>query len=289
MHIHTIDFHPQGSNHQGIEISDLSSFYERLPNLSHDPTTPHRLHFYCLIYISKGEGNHFIDFHNHPYKEGSFIFINPNQIHAFDLHNKPQGKMVFFTPEFIDAIRIHIRVPVFTTHLAHAYTPIFTASAAFKETSTRLFSEIHKETQHEKGNELMIQLLFSALLLKLSTERPTPYYDSLSYQKIEKFTRFITLIETRYTEIRDASFYANKMGITYKTLNQICKRACNQTPKQLIDAHIILEAKRRLTVERMPIQQLAYALGFEEVSNFTKYFKKHTLTTPSEFKNNLQG
>ena len=77
--------------------------------------------------------------------------------------------------------------------------------------------------------------------------------------------------------------------MTYKSLNKICKLAVNQTAKQLIDAHTILEAKRKLVIEGIQVQELAYELGFEEVTNFVKYFKKHTLVTPSQFKENFKG
>lgn len=57
--------------------------------------------------------------------------------------------------------------------------------------------------------------------------------------------------------------YAQRLHITYKTLNHLCKLACQQTAKQLIDHYTILEAKRRLILTRQAVQQLAYDLGFE--------------------------
>jgi len=78
------------------------------------------------------------------------------------------------------------------------------------------------------------------------------------------------------------------LNITYKSLNEICKLATNNTAKQLIDLETVLEAKRKLAVEDILIQTLAYELGFEEVTNFVKYFKRHTGLTPSQFKKNLQ-
>ena len=170
-----------------------------------------------------------------------------------------------------------------------AYSPVFTAPPPLKETSEILFSEIDKEMTSPDGDNLTIQLLFSTLLLKLSRKRPNDYDQKISLQHETKFSRFITLIENKYTETRDASVYASMMGMTYKSLHHICKLASKQTPKQLIDSHTILEAKRRLVVERVQVRQLAYDLGIEEATNFTKYFKKQTLTTPSQFKENFKG
>ena len=77
--------------------------------------------------------------------------------------------------------------------------------------------------------------------------------------------------------------------MSYKALNQLCKKTAGKTPKQIIDEHTILEAKRRLAIENTQVTQLAYELGFDEVGNFTKYFRKHTLLTPSQFQANLAG
>jgi len=65
------------------------------------------------------------------------------------------------------------------------------------------------------------------------------------------------------------------------------KLATKQTTKQLIDAYVILEAKRKLSIENIRVQQLADELGFDEVTNFVKYFKKNTLLTPSQFKKSI--
>ena len=96
------------------------------------------------------------------------------------------------------------------------------------------------------------------------------------------------LLEKNYTTLRDAKAYAELLSLTYKSLNEICKLSSTQTTKQLIDAHTILEAKRKLCIDDIRIQQLADELGFDEVTNFVKYFKKHTLLTPTQFKKSLK-
>lgn len=64
----------------GIEILDLELFRGRLKRYHFDPYQPHRVKYYCFLYITQGEGEHLIDFQRYPYRSGSFIFINPNQV-----------------------------------------------------------------------------------------------------------------------------------------------------------------------------------------------------------------
>jgi len=279
------EFRFPSAGNPGLEVLDLDTLYKRMSLCKHDPSLPHRIKFHTLIYITQGEGAHFIDFNKHPYQAGSFIFVNKNQIHAYDLANRPQGKVMFVTQEFIDTIHANIRLPFFTpTHLVSAYLPVFTLNQSLKESCEALLQEISKEQNSANCDNLLVQLLFSALLIKLTRERVCDHSEHLSESRAQKFTQFMLLINEHFTATRDASAYAAMMHITYKSLNQICKLACSQTAKQLIDAHTILEAKRKLAVDSYPVQQLAYQLGFDEVTNFVKYFKRHTLLTPTQFK-----
>ncbi|WP_019615396.1 AraC family transcriptional regulator [Psychromonas ossibalaenae] len=280
-----VEFRFPDAANPGLEVLDLETLYKRLSQCKHDPSQAHRIKFHSLIYITQGEGAHFIDFHEHQYQPGSFIFVNKNQIHAYDFVNRPQGKLIVVTEEFIDSIHANIRLPFFTPmHLVSSYLPVLTLNPSLRESCEALLHEISKEQNCSNSDNLLVQLLFSALLLKLTRERSADGTRYLSEQRAQKFAQFLVLIEDHYTVTREASAYADMMHITYKSLNQICKLACNQTAKQLIDAHLILQAKRKLIVDSYQIQQLAYQLGFDEVTNFVKFFKRHTLLTPSQFK-----
>ena len=101
--------------------------------------------------------------------------------------------------------------------------------------------------------------------------------------KIGIFQKFTSLIEHNYSESRSANFYADKLAITYKHLNTICKELVNKTAKKVIDDYIILQAKRSLINSSLKSTELAYKLGFEDPTNFTKYFKKNTGLTPNSF------
>ncbi|WP_299795340.1 helix-turn-helix domain-containing protein [uncultured Shewanella sp.] len=284
-----IKYRAPNKERSGIEVLDLDKFYSKLPKYDHDPSQPHRLHYFCFLYITQGEGSHFIDCNYYPVRQGSFIAVNKNQIQAFDLKNRPKGKMINVTEKFFDEIRANIRMPLFTpAHLATAHSPVFVLDQATKESCDLFLAEIDKEQASGSCDNLLLQLVFSSLLLKLS-QKKTSHIEQLNEVQAQRFSQFISLIEKKFTITRDASVYADMIHISYKYLNQICKLACNQTAKQLIDAHIILEIKRRLTIDNSQVQQIAYDLGFDDVTYFVKFFKRHTLLTPSQFKETTKG
>ena len=193
-----------------------------------------------------------------------------------------QGKLIIFTDEFLDRISSTMKAPIFyPNHILTSYSSRFSLTDKVKETCDALLLEIVQEHQLVDPSLTFLNLLFSALLTKLNTARPNISDNYLSESRRKIFSQFMVLLENNYTSLRDATIYAELLNITYKTLNKICKLATNQTTKQLIDAYIILEAKRKLTIEDIRIQQLADELGFDEATNFIKYFKKHTLLTPT--------
>ena len=158
-----------------------------------------------------------------------------------------------------------------------------TASTSLRNSCERLLKEIKKEAGHIQSNPLTSMLLFSALFLMVEREQAAHHTQQVSSRDSNTFHQFMNLVEQQFNTTRNAVDYAEQLFITYKTLNVLCKRVTGSTAKQLIDDYTILEAKRRLTLDKKSVQELAYELGFDEVTNFTKYFKKHTLMTPSQF------
>lgn len=284
MKIPNVEFSPAIASEATLEVLDLDSLYRRKDRMDHSPEQPHRMGFSMVLFISQGRGEHFLDFSRWAFQSGSVIFINRNQINAFDLRDRPKGKGVLFQQALIEKLQATMRVPLFSPDYMHfGYRPVVDVSDSLQQSCSRILLEIEGETQNREPDSLVTLHLFSALLLLLARERKTMTTDVLSQSERQRFERFTALLESQFSTTRNATDYAEALHMSYKSLNLLCKKAAKQTTKQLIDAYTILEAKRRLIVERKRIQTLADELGFDEVTNFTKYFKKQTGMTPAHF------
>jgi AraC-like DNA-binding protein len=80
------------------------------------------------------------------------------------------------------------------------------------------------------------------------------------------------------------NYYAKRMCITHKRLNQATTMVLGKTPKEIIDNRILLAAKPLLAHTSENVKEIAFDLGFEEPTNFIKYFRKHNKYTPIEFR-----
>lgn len=288
MNIPDVGFNHQLSANHEIQVIELQSIFERKDRLDHSPERPHRIGFYHLICIEQGTGKHQIDFDYHPFAAGDFIFVQRNRVTSFDLSPTLKGKVVLFTHEFVEQALSKMRLPALeTTPDRFKLKPVFTPSAELGNRAKTLINEITTELTHPQANVAVAMHLFAALLMMLQRESVTEQHSPLSQEQQQRFNRFQNLLEEHFRHHHDADFYAKQLHCTYKTLNHICKLASGHTAKQTVDNFIMLEAKRQLMIDTVTTQHLAYDLGFEDASNFVKYFKRHAGVTPHQFKKQL--
>ncbi|USD67546.1 helix-turn-helix transcriptional regulator [Vibrio sp. SCSIO 43136] len=289
MHIPNVGFNHQQSNQSEFQIINLADLYQR-SDLNPDPQTPHRVSFFLFVIIETGSGYHMVDFEQYAYQPGSVIFIQREQVHQFDFTHQPTGKVILFTQAFLDQIHANMRLPNYTpTHLNQHHSPLFELTGDQGRSFTTLLNELITELARTDKDPLISMYLFSTLALILHRIRPDMRHDKLSSQQSVRLARFFELLQSNGQKVRDANWYATQINTTYKTLNQICKLAANLTAKQMIDAYTIIEIKRQLVVTNITTAQIAYDFGFEDVSNFVKYFKNLTKQTPAQFQKQYQS
>jgi AraC family transcriptional activator of pobA len=52
----------------------------------------------------------------------------------------------------------------------------------------------------------------------------------------------------------------------------------------MIEERVMLEAKRLLSYSSLSVKEVSMLLGFDDPAYFFRFFKKNTLSTPSEFR-----
>lgn len=280
-----VAFHHPADTELGFEVVPLETIRQRR-YLDHQPETPHRVMFFTIIFIESGVGKHNIDSQDFPFQPGTFLFVYPNQVHTWDFSGKPKGKAIVFTESFVEQLATKIRLPF--NHTSLNINGINLQTIHSKKIDwlffIRLLDLIILEQESTVPNKEIVMHLYSVLYLMLDRISPHRIKNGLSPRKNTLFHEFTTLLHKQYKVVRDASWYAHRLNTTYKTLNMRAKEATNLTLKQLINEYVIAELKRELVLGKSTVQQLALEFGFEDVSNFNKYFKNLTYSTPNQFK-----
>ena len=101
---------------------------------------------------------------------------------------------------------------------------------------------------------------------------------------MRRFKQFRQLVEERLGQWHRVGDYAARMGCTEKSLGRAVAAAAGTTAKAFIAARITLEAKRLLAHTSLSVAAIADKLGFDEPTNFGKFFRREAGCTPVEFR-----
>ncbi|MBW3138440.1 AraC family transcriptional regulator [Ferrimonas balearica] len=267
----------------GIEVLDLARFRARQPHYTINPFRPHRVRYFCLLYIRKGQGQHWIEGKRYRYRAGSVLIIQPQQSHAFDPKDQPEGEMINVTPALFSSCSVNTRDSHFVLlHRSLSGSPVLHLPERLNQSSRALLHELKQAGSDNQGDAALAQVLFYAWMIKLA--RFSGQEEDDDGRPVARFERFLQLVESHYESVREVSQYADWMHTNYKTLNLLCKRCSGRTAKQLIDWRVVEASRRKLALEGKTVQQTAAELSFDDPHVFNKYFKRLTDETPSAFK-----
>lgn len=243
----------------------------------------HRHDFFYLLLLKKGEGTHEIDFNSYPVKNNTIFFLRPGQVHQLLLKAGSTGYLVQFKHEFYPS-----PVGASTDLLRQASSNNFYdfTSGSFQKVYT-LLTYAHQEYEgRKKDYEAAIKANLDLVFIELSRKASNKPTDSTSLYMQERLESFLSLLEPEPNMFsqRTSSHYAASLNLSTYQLNNTTKTLLGKTVSELIDDRIILEAKRYLLATSDQITQIADHLGYEDVSYFVRFFKKHTGSSPEAFR-----
>ncbi|QHI36229.1 HTH-type transcriptional regulator ChbR [Kordia antarctica] len=269
---------------QEFEIIGFDFLFNEFPD---DVTKPHRTEFYQILWFQKGSPTHLVDFNPIKIKPNSLLFINKNSVQLFDNETSFSGKMILFTDSFFCKTKMD------TTFLrsSNLFNDLLSVTqinvSEINSTFTTIFQQLETELQHFKDNYQSDILRNDLRNLLLHSERERRNQNFVELKKDADFDYALILkdlLDKNFINHKKVSFYSQKMHLTSKRLNQVTTKIFGKTPKEIIDDRVLLESKRILAHTNESIKEIAFSLGFEEPTNFIKYFKKHTDKTPVEFR-----
>lgn len=148
--------------------------------------------------------------------------------------------------------------------------------------------EFENNKDHIQG-EMLLVLLKRLLIMSVRIARKVLPNEDMPQSKLDAIRRFKLLVEMHFREKHKVKEYAELMHVTPKSISNLFARYFHKTPLQLINERIILESKRLLEFSDSNINEIAYTLGFNEISHFSKFFKTHTGASPKEYVRSLSA
>lgn len=245
----------------------------------------HRHDFFFLLAIKKGAGTHAIDFASYEAGDNTVFLMRPGQVHQLSLKAGSMGYVMQFGPDFYaphdQAARQLMRKASSRNHYqfdAHQFQKLHSIL-------TCIFQEYAEQRERYQA---VIQANLGIAFIELvrhcsqcSENQANPYQQ-------ERLEEFMDLLETHIFTHKQVAHYADRMHLSPYQLNAITKATLGKTSSELINEYVLLEAKRYLLATAHPVNQIADRLGYEDISYFIRFFKKHTGYSPEAFRHNFR-
>ena len=275
--ISTYDFKNKHTD-LGLEIIDL----QKIVSMREVSGKAHRLNFYQILVVTKGRGVHEVDFQSVAYSENTVIPVAMGQIQRFEYNPKLEGYAIVFTPDFLVKENLDYSYLYDFTIFLHAISPI--SGIANQAIYTFIDAMIYEQQQSSAFNtgEYQRNLLKNFLIQIERNKRERT--DIVCSDSLELFLRFRKLLEKNVNYNVRVADLCEQLNISPKQLSSTLKLYNSSTPKQFIEERILLEVKRLLVYSTLSIKEIAYEIGFEDPTNFTKYFKARMHLLPTDYR-----
>ena len=281
-----IKFENQQNIKSQFDIVKLEDLFQR-KNLDHSIENHHKVEFYILLFIEKGEGYHTIDFTDYQCSKGTILTIRKDQIHKFFINENVKGTLLIFTEDFLssylDELEGNKTLQLFNELLGSPKIQL----------NDLEFNDIHQIKNRlgieyfENEDNFSLSIVRSELhILITKLFRIKSLKNNIDFKKkhLKEFITFQNLVEKKVTKTTRVLDYASELGISSKTLNTVTQSIVNKSAKEFIDQICTKQIKRLLLNTNLSIKEIAYQSGFEETTNFYKYFKRQTQITPEQYR-----
>jgi AraC family transcriptional activator of pobA len=251
-------------------------------NIQQKILQPRRLASYFIVLIDSGSITYNLDLQDLILTDGHLLFAMPNQVFIPPpkIANLKYFKVLFDE----NTLALLPQQFPFLVNPLNSQTIIFdNATKARVRKVFEILNQILHTDKHPTDTEITL-----AYLNLLLTELNSAYFKSTApinilNSNLSKFIEFKLMVETHLTEQPSVNAIAEKLALTTNSLYRIVKEYSGVSPKDFFTNRLMIEAQRKLQYSQLSVKELAYELGFNDPDYFSRFFKKCTGKSVSEF------
>lgn len=251
-----------------LECMEAKFVTHEFPRHAHDT--------YVIEWVEAGEDRFFCKDAMHSAPAGTFVLINPLEVHTGSVGGTTALRYRSFYPsvEMMAEVRKQMR---FGQEL-----PLFPKTVI---RDTFLENEFKKFWKSLDGrcSSLQRQCLLIMFLLKLihrhangNSESKPPREEAYTVRKIRKY------IEEHYMETISLNELSDLAGWSPFYLLRAFRKETGLPPYEYM-INVRIERAKHLLLQRIPIARVAHQTGFADQSHFTRFFKRIVGVTPGQY------
>ena len=134
------------------------------------------------------------------------------------------------------------------------------------------------------------QSMAKLLMLQWHSDGQAPYisfspnfnHDDALIAKLQRW------LQQNYTVSNPVDEMISKTNLTRRSFGRRFKKATMLSPLTYVQNLRITEARKKLERTKIPVEQIAYLVGYENIGFFTRIFKRATRLTPAAYRRKFQ-
>jgi AraC family transcriptional activator of pobA len=268
----------------------LESSLMYIRNLNNCPPSylndPGRKDFFEIVWLKNEDPLHALKLEDSNVKGDWIYLIPPYRVHQLNKAGK-NGELISFKREILEEGDKEFLLDLFKIFNVQGEFSCLRMDAEAATDLSNVYKLLGEEYNKGSKNLPIVKTLLKALLLKLIQIKDLEFTDHDINQT--RVYEFLMLLESNFLTVRNTDFYAGKLGISSKRLNQILKDKLDKTGMQIIHDRIILEAKRLIIHSEQTIKEISFELGFSDRPYFSRFFKKQTGESPDSFQKQVHN
>jgi AraC family transcriptional activator of pobA len=264
-----------------FEISALASLNINKGSM-HDPVrVPHSR----IIWITRGAGYFCIDLEKFQMMDNTIYTIPPGRFHQFRPTDVIGGYVLSFNSDFLNLAIEGSGRPFFKEIGADLCRVNMVSLQSDHLELQKLIDDIAREFETYLTLRLeILSGLFKIFLMYMKrlavSIRPEEAYS----RKMSLFNRFYAKLDKEFKTMRQVAEYANELSVTPSYLTDVVKKVSGYSASYHIQQRMVQEAKRLAIYSDGNMKMVAYSLGFDDLSHFSKFFKNFAGLSFSEYK-----
>ena len=247
---------------------------------------PLRFSYYAFFLRLKGETKRTINQFNYLIKPQSLQLVNPGSIYSFEeMSDVSKTYVLLFDKAFIEEknLSMEIQDALLGFHRKCQKDVILDTTQFAK--AVHLYEQLSSELRAKKEDyKTVAKMLINQLLFLLKREKLNSGLKQYHTRAEQICSEFLILIEEYFWQKKSVKEYASILDITPKHLSETIKSTLHHTALSYIHVRIIKEIQYLLCFSDMSIKQISYALNFETLSQFGRFFKRHEGVSPKEYR-----
>ena len=264
-----------------FEIATLETFCLQSGTLEDPVRKPH----HQIVWITKGSGNCRIDLEKYTISDNTIYTIPPGRFHRFSPAGQIAGYVLSFNTDFLQLSIDGPGRPFFKEINADLKQVNMFLLRPDKPALQNLLDDITREFD----THLMLRLeilsgLFKIFLIHMKRLATTVWQEEASSHKMRLYNNFYAALDKQFKTMKQVAEYASELSVTPSYLTDVVKKVTGYSASYHIQQRMVQEAKRLAIYSDANMKMVAYALGFEDLSHFSKFFKHAAGINFTEFK-----